>query len=118
MSCCGVTSVAADDSRMPIVLGWPAVAATVERLAGTTGADLPRRHRRRMGDLPVGEPMTAAANITNGALPEECTTRPGTPMIGPFSVNQMDDFYTAFANGLVKPSGVMNLAQRLFIAER
>lgn len=39
-------------------------------------------------------------------------------MIGPYSVNQMDDFYTAFANGEVKPSGVMNLAQRLSIAER
>lgn len=49
---------------------------------------------------------------------ERTRTRPGTPMIGPYSVNQMDDFYTAFANGEVKPSGVMNLAQRLYIAER
>jgi SAM-dependent methyltransferase len=45
-------------------------------------------------------------------------TRPGTPMIGPYSVNQMDDFYTALAHGQVKLTGVMNYIQRLFIAER
>ena len=45
-------------------------------------------------------------------------TRPGTPMIGPYSVNQMDDFYGALADGLVKPTGVMNYIQRLYIAER
>lgn len=45
-------------------------------------------------------------------------TRPGTPMIGPYSVNQMDDFSTAIADGEVKASGIMNLAQRLYIAER
>ncbi|ROO51618.1 methyltransferase family protein [Micromonospora sp. Llam0] len=45
-------------------------------------------------------------------------TRPGTPMIGPYSVNQMDDFPAAIADGEVKPSGVMNLAQRLYIAQR
>ena len=46
------------------------------------------------------------------------TTRPGTPMIGPYSVNQMDDFYAALAAGEVKPTGVMNLLQRLFVLER
>ncbi|MDQ7904695.1 class I SAM-dependent methyltransferase [Phytohabitans sp. ZYX-F-186] len=51
-------------------------------------------------------------------LDGRCTTRPGTPMIGPYSVNQMDDFYTAIARGEVKASGIMNLAQRLYIAER
>ncbi|GAA0546838.1 hypothetical protein GCM10010172_30690 [Paractinoplanes ferrugineus] len=51
----------------------------------------------------------------DGAL---STTRPGTPMIGPYSINQMDDFYTAIPTGEVKPSGIMNLAQRLYIAER
>jgi SAM-dependent methyltransferase len=45
-------------------------------------------------------------------------TRPGTPMVGPYSVNQMDDFYAALACGEVKPTGVMNLAQRLYVAER
>ena len=45
-------------------------------------------------------------------------TRPGTPMIGPYSVNQMDDFYRALADGQVKPTGVMNYVQRLYIAER
>ena len=52
------------------------------------------------------------------AVDDPCTTRPGTPMIGPYSVNQMDDFYTAIAAGEVKASGIMNLAQRLYIAER
>jgi SAM-dependent methyltransferase len=45
-------------------------------------------------------------------------TRPGTPMIGPYSVNQMDDFYRALADGQVKPTGIMNYIQRLYIAER
>lgn len=45
-------------------------------------------------------------------------TRPGTPMIGPYSVSQMDDFYAALAAGQVKPTGIMNYIQRLFIAER
>ncbi len=52
------------------------------------------------------------------AVDERYTTRPGTPMIGPYSVNQMDDFYQAIADGEVKASGIMNLAQRLYIAER
>ena len=39
-------------------------------------------------------------------------------MLGPYSINQMDDFYAALASGEVKPTGVMNLLQRLFIAER
>jgi SAM-dependent methyltransferase len=57
---------------------------------------------------------TPAEELANNRSP----TRPGTPMIGPYSINQMDDFYTAIAVGEVKPSGVMNLAQRLYIAER
>jgi SAM-dependent methyltransferase len=52
------------------------------------------------------------------ARPRVATTRPGTPMIGPYSVNQMDDFYAAFASGEVKPSGVMNCAQHLYVAQR
>ncbi len=51
-------------------------------------------------------------------LDERYRTRPGTPMVGPYSVNQMDNFYAALAAGEVKPTGVMNLAQRLYIAER
>lgn len=39
-------------------------------------------------------------------------------MIGPYSVNQMDDFYAALSRGEVKPTGIMNYVQRLFIAER
>jgi SAM-dependent methyltransferase len=39
-------------------------------------------------------------------------------MIGPYSINQMDDFYSALARGQVKPTGIMNYIQRLFIAER
>ena len=34
---------------------------------------------------------------TTDELAEEYRTRPGTPMIGVYSVNQMDDFYTALA---------------------
>ena len=52
------------------------------------------------------------------ALDEAFRTRPGTPMIGPYSVAQMDDFYAALAAGEVKPTGVMNLLQRLFVAQR
>lgn len=52
------------------------------------------------------------------ALAEEYRTRPGTPMIGVYSVNQMDDFYTALSRGEVKPTGIMNYLQRLYIAER
>jgi len=51
-------------------------------------------------------------------LPDECRTRPGTPMIGPYSTNQMDDFYAALARGEVKPTGVMNYIQHLLIAQR
>lgn len=39
-------------------------------------------------------------------------------MIGPYSVNQMDDFYAALAHGQAKVTGVMNYVQRLFIAGR
>jgi SAM-dependent methyltransferase len=44
-------------------------------------------------------------------------TRPGTPMIGVYSTNQMDDFYAALARGEAKPSGLMNLMQHLIAAE-
>jgi SAM-dependent methyltransferase len=57
-------------------------------------------------------------DTVTGPLPEECRTRPGTPMIGPYSVNQMDDFYTSLARGEVKPTGVMNYIQHLLIAQR
>ncbi|MFC5186805.1 class I SAM-dependent methyltransferase [Actinomadura harenae] len=49
---------------------------------------------------------------------DQYVTRPGTPMIGPYSTNQMDDFYTALSQGEAKPSGVMNLMQHLIVAER
>jgi SAM-dependent methyltransferase len=39
-------------------------------------------------------------------------------MIGVYSTNQMDNCYAAITRGEVKPSGIMNLAQRLYIAER
>jgi SAM-dependent methyltransferase len=39
-------------------------------------------------------------------------------MIGPYSANQMDDFYAALARGEVKASGIMNLAQHLYVAQR
>ncbi|MFE6164137.1 class I SAM-dependent methyltransferase [Streptomyces sp. NPDC056486] len=68
-----------------------------------------------MGDLPVGDPLTTPAAKTR---PEQYTTRPGTPMIGPYSINQMDDFYTALFNGYAKPSGIMNFLQHQYIAER
>jgi SAM-dependent methyltransferase len=51
-------------------------------------------------------------------LPEQYVTRPGTPMTGPYSTNQMDDFYAALGRGEAKPSGVMNLLQHLIVAER
>jgi SAM-dependent methyltransferase len=60
----------------------------------------------------------ASPNHAPEDLGEEYRTRPGTPMIGAYSVNQMDDFYTALSRGEVKPTGVMNYLQRLYIAER
>lgn len=51
-------------------------------------------------------------------LPEQFRTRPGTPMIGPYSTNQMDDFYAALYRGEAKASGLMNLMQHLIVAER
>jgi SAM-dependent methyltransferase len=51
-------------------------------------------------------------------LDEQYRTRPGTPMIGPYSTNQMDDFYAALAVGEAKPSGLMNLMQHLIAAEQ
>lgn len=35
-----------------------------------------------------------------------------------YSTTQMDDFYKSLASAVVKPSGVMNFIQHLFIAER
>jgi SAM-dependent methyltransferase len=55
---------------------------------------------------------------TASMRPRVASTRPGTPMIGPYSINQMDDFYTAFGDGEFKASGVMNLAQHLYVTER
>lgn len=54
----------------------------------------------------------------NTDLPEQYVTRPGTPMVGPYSTNQMDDFYAALSRGEAKPSGLMNLLQHLLVAER
>src|SRR6266851_9049680 len=51
-------------------------------------------------------------------LSEQYMTRPGTPMIGLYSTNQMDDFYAALGRGEAKPSGLMNLLQHLLVAER
>jgi SAM-dependent methyltransferase len=51
-------------------------------------------------------------------LPEQYVTRPGTPMVGPYSTNQMDDFYDALYHGEAKPSGIMNLLQHLIVAEQ
>lgn len=56
--------------------------------------------------------------MTAEELSEQYRTRPGTPMIGPYSVHQMDDFYAALAVGQVKPTGIMNYIQRMFIAAR
>lgn len=39
-------------------------------------------------------------------------------MIGPYSVNQMDDFYAALSSGQARPSGIMNYIQHLYVAER
>lgn len=49
---------------------------------------------------------------------DQTRTRPGTPMIGVYSTNQMDDFYAALFRGEVKASGLMNLMQHLIAAER
>ena len=51
-------------------------------------------------------------------LHEQYVTRPGTPMMGPYSTNQMDDFYAALSRGEAKPSGLMNLLQHLIVAEQ
>ncbi|GGV62901.1 hypothetical protein GCM10010277_68600 [Streptomyces longisporoflavus] len=63
----------------------------------------------------MGDPLTPQAAKTR---PDRCATRPGTPMIGPYSTNQMDDFYSALFNGYAKPSGIMNFLQHQYIAER
>ena len=61
----------------------------------------------------MGDPLTTAARPEDGYR-----TRLGTPMIGPYSVNQMDDFYSALAVGQVRSTGVMNYIQHLYVAER
>jgi SAM-dependent methyltransferase len=58
------------------------------------------------------------ATARTATLGEAYRTRPGTPMIGAYSVHQMDDFYAALGRGEVRPTGIMNYLQRLFIAER
>src|SRR6266545_2248308 len=50
-----------------------------------------------MGDLPMGDAVSAPADATAVELDERYRTRPGTPMVGPYSVNQMDNFYAALA---------------------
>lgn len=55
---------------------------------------------------------------TTKDLHDAYRTRPGTPMVGAYSINQMDDFYTALATGEVKPTGIMNYLQRLLIIDR
>ncbi|MGH3922053.1 MAG: class I SAM-dependent methyltransferase [Pseudonocardiaceae bacterium] len=62
--------------------------------------------------------MGEALRATLDGLGAEYRTKPGTPMIGECSINQMDDFYAALALGQVKPSGIMNYIQHLFVAER
>ena len=57
--------------------------------------------------------------VSTATQPEpEHGSRPATPMIGPYSINQMDDFYDALAVGQVRPSGIMNYIQHLYVAER
>jgi SAM-dependent methyltransferase len=59
------------------------------------------------------------STTTDGSVLDEAhRTRPGTPMVGPYSTAQMDDFYAALGRGEVKSTGVMNLLQRLFVAQR
>ncbi|MGI9001994.1 MAG: class I SAM-dependent methyltransferase [Pseudonocardia sp.] len=77
----------------------------------------------RTDTSPEAGTETSSEVIENAApadpeLGEEYRTRPGTPMIGRYSINQMDDFYAALARGEVKPTGIMNYLQRLFIAQR
>ncbi|WP_170323810.1 class I SAM-dependent methyltransferase [Cryptosporangium phraense] len=55
---------------------------------------------------------------TETGVDDRHLTRPGTPMIGPYSTNQMDDFYAALSRGEAKPSGLMNLLQHLLVAEQ
>ncbi|MFE9968666.1 class I SAM-dependent methyltransferase [Streptomyces sp. NPDC005525] len=56
--------------------------------------------------------------MSTDQLTERFRTRPDTPMIGPYSINQMDDFYAALHRGEAKASGLMNLMQHLIVAER
>lgn len=62
--------------------------------------------------------MSGTDELGTEELGEEYRTRLGTPMIGVYSVNQMDDFYAALAAGEVKPTGIMNYLQRLLITDR
>lgn len=56
--------------------------------------------------------------MNTAPLPEQFTTRLGTPMEGPYSTNQMDDFYQALSLGEARGSGLMNLMQHLIVAEK
>lgn len=62
--------------------------------------------------------MNIETTTEAGELPTQFGTKPGTPMIGMYSTNQMDNFYDAIARGEVKPTGIMNLYQHLQFAER
>jgi SAM-dependent methyltransferase len=55
---------------------------------------------------------------TTEGLDDAYRTREGTPMVGVYSANQMDDFYAALATGEVKATGIMNYLQRLLITDR
>jgi SAM-dependent methyltransferase len=70
-----------------------------------------------MGDISMGEAVTATGQPLSAAG-DAFRTKPGTPMTGSYSTNQMDDFYTALALGHVKPSSIMNYVQHLYVAER
>lgn len=56
--------------------------------------------------------------LTPAGLGRERRTDPGTPMIGPYSTNQIDDFYAALSAGEANPTGIANYLQRLLIAQR
>lgn len=70
-----------------------------------------------MGEMTRADTASVHAGSA-GDLGEAYRTRPGTPMVGAYSTNQMDDFYAALATGEVKPTGIMNYLQRLLITDR
>lgn len=65
------------------------------------------------GELTPSHSGAAAPELGDGYR-----TRPGTAMVGPYSVHQMDDFYSALERGEVKATGVMNYVQHLVAAQR